>query len=139
MSKKRVVITGLGAITPVGNTVKDLWDSLLEGKSGVRRIQCFDPSRFSCQIAAEVLDFDLAKYFNPKEIKRTDRFVQFAILSIAFCADAADILNVYERSIDTAKKAERKDALVLVEAKRRRKALSSSRCSDKNIRRNREE
>ncbi len=79
MKKKRVVVTGLGAVTPVGSKVKDLWDSLLEGRSGVRRIQCFDPSSFSSQIAAEVLDFDPSKYLNPKEIKKTDRFVQFAI------------------------------------------------------------
>jgi len=79
MKKRRVVLTGLGAITPVGNTVKDLWDSLLEGRSGVRRIQCFDPSKFSSQIAAEVLDFDPSKYLTSKEIRKTDRFVQFAI------------------------------------------------------------
>jgi len=79
MSKKRVVITGLGVVTPVGNTVPEFWKSLLEGRSGVKRIQCFDPSNFSSQIAAEVLDFDPSKYFNPKEIRKTDRFVQFAI------------------------------------------------------------
>ncbi len=79
MKKKRVVLTGLGAVTPVGSTVKGLWDSLLEGRSGVRRIQCFDPSNFSSQIAAEVLNFDPSKYLTPKEIKKTDRFVQFAI------------------------------------------------------------
>lgn len=79
MNKRRVVLTGLGAVTPVGNTIKDLWDSLLEGRSGVRRVQCFDPSKFSSQIAAEVLDFDPSKYLAPKEIKKTDRFVQFAI------------------------------------------------------------
>ncbi len=79
MNKKRVVITGLGLTTPVGNTVKDYWNSLLEGRSGVKRIQCFDPSKFSSQIAAEVLDFDPSKYLTPKDIRKTDRFVQFAI------------------------------------------------------------
>ncbi|MGB2705641.1 MAG: beta-ketoacyl-ACP synthase II, partial [Candidatus Omnitrophota bacterium] len=79
MDKRRVVLTGLGVVTPVGNTVKDLWNSLLEGRNGVRRIQCFDPSNFSSQIAAEALDFDPSKYFNTKEIRKTDRFVQFAI------------------------------------------------------------
>jgi len=79
MKRRRVVLTGLGAITPVGNTVKELWDSLLEGRSGTRRVQCFDPSSFSSQIAAEVLDFDPSKYLTPKEVKKSDRFVQFAI------------------------------------------------------------
>jgi len=79
MNKKRVVITGLGVITPVGNTIEKYWNSLLEGRSGVGRIQCFDPSKFSSQIAAEVLDFDPSEYLNPKETRKTDRFVQFGI------------------------------------------------------------
>jgi 3-oxoacyl-[acyl-carrier-protein] synthase II len=79
MSRKRVVITGLGLVTPVGSTVQQFWNSLLEGRSGVRRIQCFDPSKFSSQIAAEALDFDPNKYLQPKEVRKTDRFVQFAI------------------------------------------------------------
>jgi len=79
MIKKRVVVTGLGAITPVGNTIEKFWKSLLEGRSGVRKIQCFDPSKFSSQIGAEVLDFEPTKYLSPKEIKKTDRFVQFAV------------------------------------------------------------
>lgn len=79
MSKKRVVLTGLGAVTPVGSTIEDYWNSLLEGRSGVKRIQCFDPSKFSSQIAAEVLDFDPSGYLSPKEVRKTDRFVQFAI------------------------------------------------------------
>lgn len=73
-----MVITGLGVITPVGSTVEECWKSVLEGRSGVRRISCFDPSWFTSQIAAEVLDFDPSLYLNPKEIKKTDRFVQFA-------------------------------------------------------------
>lgn len=79
MNKKRVVLTGLGAMTPVGSTVQEFWKSLLEGRSSVRKIQCFDPSKFSSQIAAEVLDFDPSKYFTTKEARKTDRFVQFAI------------------------------------------------------------
>lgn len=81
MSIKRVVLTGLGAITPVGNTVQDFWNSLLEGRGGIKRVQCFDPSPFSSQIAAEVLDFDPSQHLNlnPKEIRKMDRFVQFAV------------------------------------------------------------
>ncbi|MCQ9207669.1 MAG: beta-ketoacyl-ACP synthase II [Omnitrophica bacterium] len=81
MSTKRVVLTGAGVITPVGSTIESFWNSLLEGRSGVRRIQCFDPTYFSSQIAAEVLDFDPHKYLTTKEAKKTDRFVQFAIAS----------------------------------------------------------
>ncbi|OGW53708.1 MAG: beta-ketoacyl-[acyl-carrier-protein] synthase II [Nitrospirae bacterium RBG_13_43_8] len=79
MNKKRVAVTGLGAITPVGNTVQEFWNALLEGRSGVKKIQSFNPSRFSSQIAAEVLDFDPHEYLTPKEVRKTDRFVQFAI------------------------------------------------------------
>lgn len=79
MSKKRVVITGLGAVTPVGLTVPDLWNSVLEGISGVKTIQSFDSSRLSSHIAAEILDFDPSKYLSPKEVRKTDRFVHFAI------------------------------------------------------------
>ena len=79
MSKRRVVVTGLGVVTPVGSTLQNFWDSLLEGRSGVGKIQCFDPSKFSCHIAAEVLDFDPSKYFGPKDARKTDRFVQLAV------------------------------------------------------------
>jgi len=76
---KRVVITGLGAVTPVGNDVPTMWASLLAGTSGVGRIAAFDPSSLDSQIAAEVKGFDPSLYLTPKEIKRTERFVQFAV------------------------------------------------------------
>ncbi|MBI4003834.1 MAG: beta-ketoacyl-ACP synthase II [Candidatus Omnitrophica bacterium] len=76
---KRVVITGLGAVTPVGNDVPAMWASLLAGTSGVGRISSFDPSSLDSQIAAEVKGFDPSTYLTPKEIKRTELFVQFAV------------------------------------------------------------
>jgi len=79
MSNKRVVVTGIGLITPVGNTVDKFWESILEGRSGVRKLSCFDPSKFSSQVAAEVLDFDPSLYLGSKDVRKTDRFVQFAI------------------------------------------------------------
>ncbi len=82
-----MVVTGLGVISPVGNTVEEFWKSLLEGRSGVRRIACFDPSNFSSQIAAEVLNFDPSPYLDPKEIKKTDRFVQFAVAASKIAMD----------------------------------------------------
>jgi 3-oxoacyl-[acyl-carrier-protein] synthase II len=76
---KRVVITGLGAITPVGNTVTQYWQGLLEGRSGIGPITLFDASRHTCRIAGEVKNFDPCDYLDRKEAKRTDRFAQFAI------------------------------------------------------------
>lgn len=78
---RRVVVTGLGVVSPVGNTVHDFWKSILEGRSGVKRLQAFDPEHFSCKIAAEVRDFNPTSYLSPKEMKRMDRFVQFAVVS----------------------------------------------------------
>lgn len=78
---KRVVVTGLGAVTPIGNDVPSLWASLLAGTSGVARIARFDPSALDSQIAAEVKQFDASPYLSPKEIKRSERFVQFAVAS----------------------------------------------------------
>lgn len=76
---RRVVVTGLGAITPLGNTVSDYWQGLLQGRSGVGQITLFDAERHSCRIAAEVKGFQPTDYMDRKEAKRTDRFVQFAI------------------------------------------------------------
>jgi 3-oxoacyl-[acyl-carrier-protein] synthase II len=79
MSKRRVALTGVGVITPVGNNVKDFWEALVNGKTGVDRLKAFDPNPFNSQIAAEVKDFDATKYMTPKQDKRLDRFVKFAI------------------------------------------------------------
>jgi 3-oxoacyl-[acyl-carrier-protein] synthase II len=74
-----VVVTGLGIISPVGNTVPEAWASVLAGKSGITRITRFDPSRLSSQIAGEVQNFDVSKYLSPKEARRMDRFIHFGI------------------------------------------------------------
>jgi len=79
MQLRKVVITGLGLITPIGNTVEDFWNSLLTGKSGAARLTAFDPSYFSCQIAAEVKNFNPADYMTDKEARRLDPFVQFGL------------------------------------------------------------
>ena len=77
---RRVVITGLGVVTPLGQTVDVFWQNLIAGKGAVDRITAFDPSAFDCQIAAEVKNFDPAPFLpNPKEARRTDRFTQFAL------------------------------------------------------------
>jgi 3-oxoacyl-[acyl-carrier-protein] synthase II len=79
MTKRRVVVTGLGAITPIGLDVIKTWDALLKGKSGVKTITLFDTSQFSVKIAAFVDDFDPTGYLDPKEIIKTDLFIQYAV------------------------------------------------------------
>ena len=81
LKKRRVVVTGLGVVSPIGNSIEEFWKSILEGKSGVKRLACFDPEHFTCKIGAEVKNFDPTPYLTPKEIKRMDRFVQFAVVS----------------------------------------------------------
>lgn len=78
---RRVVVTGLGAVTPVGNDVPTTWNALVEGRSGVARITQFDPSPFSVQIAGEVKDFNPTDYLEPSEARRMDRCVQFAVVA----------------------------------------------------------
>lgn len=77
--KRRVVVTGVGAITPIGNDVKTFWNNLIAGKSGVGLITQFDTTDFDCKIAGEVKDFDFSQYGDKKEAKRMDRVTQFAV------------------------------------------------------------
>jgi 3-oxoacyl-[acyl-carrier-protein] synthase II len=79
VSHRRVVITGLGIISPVGNTVAEAWASILAGKSGIARITRFDASAFSTQIAGEVKNFDVAAYLSPKEARRMDTFIHYGL------------------------------------------------------------
>lgn len=76
---RRVVVTGLGAVSPIGNDVKTLWDNALKGVSGVGPVTRFDASDFGCKIAAEVKDFDVSAYMPVKEARRFDRFIHFGI------------------------------------------------------------
>ena len=79
MTKRRVVVTGLGAVTPVGNDVAATWRALLEGKSGAGPITKFDPERFAVRFACEVKAFDPLQYMDRKEVKRSDLFTQYAV------------------------------------------------------------
>jgi len=79
MSRRRVVVTGLGCISPVGNTVQAAWASILAGRSGIGRITRFDASEFACQIAGEVKDFDLSSYMSVKEARTMDRFIHYGV------------------------------------------------------------
>ena len=81
MEFKRVVVTGLGALTPVGNSVSETWESLLQGKSGAGPITLFDASHFKTQFACEVKGFNPNDHFDRKEARRYDRYTQFALVT----------------------------------------------------------
>ena len=87
MNKRRVVVTGLGCITPVGNNVDDFWNSLLSGKSGVSNIDVFDTSEMSVKFSASINDFNAEKYFDVKEQRKLDLFMQYGL------AAAIDAVN----------------------------------------------
>ena len=79
MSRRRVVVTGLGCISPVGNTVADAWANLLAGKSGIANITRFDASAINCHFAGEVKDLDLDQYISPKDARAMDKFIHYGI------------------------------------------------------------
>src|ERR1041385_1902326 len=100
MNDRRVVITGLGVVTPVGNELDLFWSNLKNGVSGIRRIQAFDTSAYDCQIAGEVSDFDPKLFFkNPKDVRRTDRFTQLAMAAAktALQDSGIDVANLKRR------------------------------------------
>ena len=92
MQHRRVVITGLGAITPLGNTVEDLWTSLLDGVSGAADITNFDASKFKTRFACEVKNYDANNYFDRKEARKHDRYAQFALIAADQAVNDAGIL-----------------------------------------------
>lgn len=78
---RRVVVTGLGALTPIGNTVSEYWDGLKNGVSGAAQIKQFDASKFKTQFACEIKDYDSSKYFDRKEARKLDPFCQYAVIA----------------------------------------------------------
>ena len=81
MELKRVVVTGLGALTPIGNNIEEYWDALVSGKSGSAPITYFDTEKFKTKFACEIKNFDFNEYFGRKEIRRLDRFAQYALVA----------------------------------------------------------
>ncbi len=77
--KRRVVITGLGIVSPVGSDIDSAWDNIVNGRSGIARISRFDPSAFNAQIAGEVKDFDVTQYMSAKEAKQMDTFIHYGV------------------------------------------------------------
>ena len=89
MSRRRVVVTGLGCVSPVGNTVAESWANLLAGKSGINTITRFDPSNFACRFAGEVKGFELETYMRAKDARTMDTFIHFGVAAaVQAVADA---------------------------------------------------
>src|ERR1700737_778948 len=82
--RSRVVVTGVGLVSPVGIGTEETWTALLRGESGIAPIQLFDASRFACRFAGEVKDFAPDKYIDRKDIKKMGRFIQFAMAATEF-------------------------------------------------------
>jgi len=99
MEKRRVVITGMGVVAPNGIGVQSFWNSLVHGRSGVRKISHFDASSYPSQVAAEVSDFDAANYMSPKSARRMDRFGQFGVACTRMSLDDAN-LEVTDKNSD---------------------------------------
>ena len=93
MSDRRVVITGLGILSPLGNNIEKVWDSILEGKSGVSNITSFDTSNNETKFAATVENFQVENYLDKKEIRRLDPFIQYGLVAALDCIEDSGINN----------------------------------------------
>ena len=97
--RRRVVVTGMGLVTALGNDVASTWAGLVEGRSGVRTIEAFDPARLTCRIAAEVIDFDASGLLDRKELRRTDRCIQFGLVAAREALDQAGLPARFEGAL----------------------------------------
>ncbi|TBR45066.1 beta-ketoacyl-[acyl-carrier-protein] synthase II [Marinomonas agarivorans] len=93
MSRRRVVVTGMGMVTPLGNNVKDTWDNILEGKSGVSDINVFDASAFSTRFAAQVDNFDVTDYMAVKDARKMDLFIQYGMAASMQAIEDAKLIS----------------------------------------------
>ena len=90
-ARRRVVVTGMGAVTPLGNDVAKTWEGLLAGRSGIRTIQAFDPGRVPSRVGGEVVDFDASGVLDRKDLRRTDRYIQFGLVVSRQAMDQAGL------------------------------------------------
>ncbi|GIN57420.1 3-oxoacyl-[acyl-carrier-protein] synthase 2 [Lederbergia ruris] len=97
--KRRVVVTGVGAVSPVGNDAKTAWENIVSGKSGVGPLTRLDPEQFSAKVAAEVKDFNIEKYIERKEARKMDRFTHYALASAMMAVEDAQ-LKIDETNAD---------------------------------------
>src|ERR1700750_1501994 len=88
---RRVVITGIGAITPLGNSVAEFWENIVAGKSSAAPITKFNASKYKTQFACEVKDFDGEKYFDKKDLRKYDLFSQYAVAAAEEAVNSANI------------------------------------------------
>ena len=93
MSQRRVVVTGMGIVSPVGSTVDSAWDAICNGRSGIRTIASFNAEHMKTRIAGEVIDFDVANYLSPREAKRMDNFVHYGFAAAADALEHAGLLD----------------------------------------------
>jgi 3-oxoacyl-[acyl-carrier-protein] synthase II len=100
LSKRRVVVTGLGIISPVGNSVSDAWANILAGKSGITRISRFDASAFGSKIAGEVKDFDITNYLSAKDARRMDVFIHYGMAAGIQAVKDAGIADIVVSGLD---------------------------------------
>jgi 3-oxoacyl-[acyl-carrier-protein] synthase II len=96
MEKRRVVITGIGAVTPLGNSVEETWAGIKEGRSGIANITHFDTTNFNVKYAAEVKNFEVEKYMDTKEARKMARFSKFAVAAAKMALDDASLTNEKE-------------------------------------------
>jgi len=94
--QRRVVVTGMGLVTALGNDVATTWEGLLAGRSGIRTIEAFDPSRLTSRMAGEVRDFDASGVLDRKELRRTDRYIQFGLVAAREALDQAGLPERFE-------------------------------------------
>ena len=99
--RRRVVVTGMGAVTPLGLDVASSWEGIVAGRSGVVPISTFDTTGYPCRIAGEIRGFDPTDYFEAKDVRRTDRFVQFSLVATQEALRDADLEVTEERADDT--------------------------------------
>jgi 3-oxoacyl-[acyl-carrier-protein] synthase II len=101
MTERRVVITGLGVLTPIGNNVETFWSNLKNGVSGIHTIDAFDTAAYDCKIGGQVRGFDPKPFFkNPKDVRRTDRFTQLSVAAARIALDDSgiDVANLKDRN-----------------------------------------
>ena len=91
MQLKRVVVTGLGALTPIGNTLQEYWDGLVNGKSGAAPITYYDTEKHKTKFACEIKNFNVEDFIDKKEVRRMDKFAQYAIVASDEAIKDADI------------------------------------------------
>nr|MBA2300328.1 beta-ketoacyl-ACP synthase II [Chloroflexota bacterium] len=99
MTGRRVVVTGMGVLTAIGNDVPTAWEALLAGRSGVRTVETFDPSRLNVRVAAEVQGFDSSHVLDRKDQRRTDRYIQFGLVAAREAMDQAGLPARLEGSL----------------------------------------